>query len=126
MVSSMKQSGCNFHSDLFFMDVNQIRVQLRMIGEDKCELATQTLGQQIAASQVSGVISNRTGVELEYGQMYHLNRKLMREQMDLDAAAVLSGTLLPLMTVNLQQPKSSLSPCPTSLTTPIFFYLADH
>ena len=55
-----------------------------MIGEDECELARQTLGQQIAASQVSGVISNRTEVELEYGQLYHLNRKLMRGQMDLN------------------------------------------
>ena len=61
-----------------------------MIGENECKQTRQTLGQQIAASQVSRVISNRTGVELEYGQLYHLNRKHMWEQMNLDAAAVLT------------------------------------
>ena len=37
------------------MEVNQIRIQLQMIGEEECELARQTpLTQQIEASQIMG------------------------------------------------------------------------
>lgn len=86
-----KQGGCSFHSDHPAMEVNQIRIQLRMIGEKECELARQTLSQQIAASQITGVVDARTGIALETQQLYHLNRKRAQENIDLDLAAVLRG-----------------------------------